>query len=151
MPTNSTFIADSHITPTHIRAQVPLMYCEPQAPVPIVLPKIIHEENVFLADFNCVQMLIKEQNLELRKLKAENEEIKARLGFIEGLAASTLSQNGTREMDIVNSYQVQLVEDMDLVSELGNVNVGLGGLDENGLPDLVGELGFVAAMENSIG
>lgn len=39
MPTNSTFIADSHITPTHTRAQVPFMYCEPQAPIPIVLPK----------------------------------------------------------------------------------------------------------------
>lgn len=95
--------------------------------------------------------MIKEQNLELRKLKSENEDIKARLGFIEGLAASTIGHYGSRDMEIVNSYQVQLVEDMGLVNELGNVNVGLGGLDENGLPDLVGEFGFVAAMENVSG
>lgn len=38
---------------------------------------------------------------------------------------------------------------MVLVNELEHVNVELGGLDENGLPNLVGEFGFVAAMEDA--
>lgn len=44
-----------------------------------------------------------------------------------------------------------MVDNQDMVNELETVNVGLGGLDENGLPDLVGELGFVAAMVNASG
>lgn len=124
------------------------MYCEPQPHIPTVLTKIIHEENVYLTDYNCVQMMIKEQNLEIKRLKAKNEEIKGRLAYIENIAASTLGQNGLMDMEIINSYQVQMVDDLVMVSELGAVNVGVGSLDANGLPDLVGEFGFVAAMEN---
>lgn len=55
---------------------------------------------MYLDDFNCVKLMIKEQNLEIRRLKSENEDIKIRLGYIESLAASTLGQNRLTDMEL---------------------------------------------------
>lgn len=40
-----------------------------------------------------------------------------------------------------------MVDNEELVNEVENVGVNI---DENGLPDLVGEFGFVNAMEDAI-
>lgn len=48
--------------------------------------------------------MFEEQNLEIRRLRNENEDIKRRLGFIEGLAASTIGFNGSRDMEIISSF-----------------------------------------------
>lgn len=87
---------------------------------------------------------------ELRRLKTEIEDIKRRLGFIESLAAFTMGQNRIMDMKVINSFQVQMVDNEKMVNELEVVGAGSEKLDANGLPDLVGELGFVAAMEDAM-
>ncbi|KAK1366903.1 hypothetical protein POM88_042464 [Heracleum sosnowskyi] len=117
---------------------------------PTVIPPVINQEDVYLANCESVRMLFEEQKVEMRRLIKENDEIKGRLSFIEGLAASTMGQNGVIDMDIVSSFQVPMEKDLAMINELEEVGVGIGGQSYDGLPDLVGELGFVAAMENAM-
>lgn len=50
--------------------------------------------------------MFEEQKTEMIGLKNENSEIKRRLAFLEGLAASTMGTNGILDMELVSSYQV---------------------------------------------
>lgn len=151
MPNTSSTIADSHITIENIRPQVPLLLCEPQVFSPTIIPPIIGEEDVFLASYSSVKMMIEEQKVEIRRLKTENEEIKGRLSYLEGLAASRLGQNGIIDMEIVSSFQVQMEDDMAMVSELGVVGVGTWVQGSVNLPILIGELGFVDTENHVVG
>lgn len=53
-------------------------------------------------------------------------------------------------MEILNSFQVQTVNDAELLNELENIGDGVELLDSNGLPNMVGEFGFVVAMEDAV-
>lgn len=96
-------------------------------------------------------MMFEEQKVELRRLRNENTEIKDRLHYLEGLAASTMSNNGVLDMEIVSSYQVQMVNDMSMINELEIVGVGANGQGNESLPNLIGECSFGAGMNNSLG
>lgn len=150
-PFDQATIVDSCLTPAHTRNQVSLTLCEPQNVFPVNLPQNIREEDVYLSNNESVKMLFEEQKMELRRLKTENEDIKRRLGFIESLAAFTMGQNRVMDMEIMNQFQVQMVNNVGMVNELETVGDGNENLDSNGLPDLVGELGFVAAMDDAMG
>lgn len=114
------------------------------------MPRNIREEDIYLNKNESARMMFEEQNLELRRLKTENEDIKRRLSFIESLAATTMGNNRIRDMEVLNSFQVQTVNDAEMINELENIGDGVKLLDSNGLPNKVGEFGFVAAMEDAI-
>lgn len=90
MPSIFASQADSQITPEHVRPQVSLIHCEPHKYSPTVFPPVLSQEDIYLANCESVKMLIEEQKIELRRLKTENDEIKGRLRYLEGLAASTM-------------------------------------------------------------
>lgn len=142
-------LADSQITPAHIRPQVPLILCQPQDVFSTDLPRNIREEDIYLNKNESARMMFEEENLELRRLKTENEDIKRRLSFIESLAATTMGNNRIKDMEILNSFQVQTVNDAEMINELENIGAGVELLDSNGLPNMVGEFGYVAAMEDA--
>lgn len=146
--TDHSLLADSQITTNHVKPQVPLIMCQPQEVFSLDLPRTIREEDIYLNKTQSARIMFEEQNLEIRRLREENEDIKKRLGFIESLAAFTIGQNGVRDMEIISSYQVQMVNNEEMVNEMETL--GANNLDNNGLPDLVGEYGFVDAMEDAI-
>lgn len=149
-PFDQATIDDSCLTPAHIRNQVSLTLCEPQNVFPVQLPQNIREEDVYLSNNESVKMMFEEQKVEFRRLNVENEDIKRRPGFIESLAAFTMGQNRVMDMEVINSFQVQMVNNEEMVNELETIGVNADNLDANGLPDLVGELGFLAALEDAM-
>lgn len=143
-------VADSQITPMHIRPQVPLVLCQPQDVFATDLLRDIREEDIYLNKTESARVMFEEQNLEIRRLRTENEDIKRMLSFIESLAALTMGNNRVRDMEVLSSFQVQTVNNAELINELESVGAGVELLDSNGLPNMVGEFGFVAAMEDAI-
>lgn len=79
MPSIFATLADSQITLAHVRNQVPLIHCEPQEFSSTIIPPVLNQEDVYLTNCESVKMIIKEQKIELRRLKTENGEIKGRI------------------------------------------------------------------------
>lgn len=74
------------------------------------------------------------------------------LRYLEGVVASTMGTNGLIDMEIVSSYQFQMIDNIEMVRELEAVGVGIGGQGVEDLPDLTEDLGFIAAaVENVVG
>ncbi|KAL8118227.1 hypothetical protein AgCh_015950 [Apium graveolens] len=151
MPEAFSNLADSQITNEHIRPQVPLIHCEPQKATPAVIPQFIREEDVFLFKFEFVKIMFHELKLELKRVKEENNEIKEKVGelesltasckhriaYLEHLAASTLGTPYINDHDIVTSFQVPMHDNIAMIHELEEVNVGARGQLIDNLPDLV--------------
>lgn len=60
---------------------------------------------------------------------------------MENLAASTIGTNGMLDMEIVESYQVPITDNLAMIHELENLGAGPSGQPFDNLPDLIHAFG----------
>ena len=95
--------------------------------------------------------MISELKTELKKVKTENKEIKDkvaylesvtiscknRISYLENLAGLNLGEPGLTDLEIVNSFQVLVSNDLDMVQELEDIGLDARGHPIELLPDLI--------------